>query len=538
MAGIPLSIEFPGIKSARSARYTGTLGTFPDAAIVSIVPQTELFGPDGTLVLKFGSDEFRLFDCRVDIASLRFSLNGQIIEARILDRRWPWKFGDISGHYNGVLAGVRGARLSASATAKELAALLFEAMGELNADVNAMPEDQFPGVDWECDNPAKELTKLCSLYGCAPGLRISDNRAAIFQFGHGAELPNRDEHIRSVSYSLDKPESPRSLKVCAGGTVFQMKLALVAVGQDVDASLTNIDNLSYAPSDGWESINMLDRDARFSEIDDPTARHLAEKYVFRLYQVAAMADGSLDLPGFGALTSMSQILPIRSELVDGSIGLDGSFQALPSFIDGEFAVGGDPETFTNTVRGTIWQGSFQTIGDSGLVLLSRPAFRWTEDADGIEEALLWLTTSFQVSDFDTGLLERVTLQRQISNNNTEPLVSKRFDIFATKVGRYGIEDVGAAQGATLVPDSIEDTTGDTETELGLHLDAAQKEFSTTEVAQNVVYRGLQAIDPDGLQRQVTWEVSIETGCQTWVYRNMEAEIGAPRYREKVRALLK
>src|SRR5690348_6882168 len=121
--------SFPGITQLVQASFTLSHGITPSVATLVLAPQAELPARGGTLSFTFGSVRLDFPDCRIDACSYRRDLSGLTWSLTVLDRRWKWAFGHVSGNYN---------RLRADGTIdpatekspRELAQLCLEAMGE------------------------------------------------------------------------------------------------------------------------------------------------------------------------------------------------------------------------------------------------------------------------------------------------------------------------------------------------------------------------------------------------------------------------
>src|SRR5262245_12515727 len=91
---------FPGITHLHSVSMSCRHGIAPSVAVLEIVPQADFDTETGTLVLAYDGIEIEFPDCKVDRASFARNGQGMIWRLQILDRRWRWRFGQISGRYN------------------------------------------------------------------------------------------------------------------------------------------------------------------------------------------------------------------------------------------------------------------------------------------------------------------------------------------------------------------------------------------------------------------------------------------------------
>src|SRR6185437_16062245 len=88
------------------------------------------------------------------------------------------------------------------------------------------------------------LQGLCDQLGCRIVLYLDDT-VSIVQTGIGSDLPS--DNIERASLVVDPPEIPESILVVGGRTRYQVDLFLTPVGLDVDGTIRDIWDLSYAP---------------------------------------------------------------------------------------------------------------------------------------------------------------------------------------------------------------------------------------------------------------------------------------------------
>src|SRR5262245_23514925 len=93
-------LRFPGIQQVIRWSFTLSHGAAPSVATVDVAPQAGAPAEVGTLQIVFGSLRLQFPDCVVDHALVRRSPAGMVVGLTLLDRRWKWKFGEISGRYN------------------------------------------------------------------------------------------------------------------------------------------------------------------------------------------------------------------------------------------------------------------------------------------------------------------------------------------------------------------------------------------------------------------------------------------------------
>ncbi len=281
------SIDYPGIKQIVGASYTRSQGIAPGVCLIEMAPQSlnpkdndfveiEQNGylkfqfdtvetnvsSSGTVSTKENTTQILMQGCRPDKASLRRSENNEIWQIPIFDRRWKWKFGSFSGHWNIKKNGVIESRKEK--TTRELADLCLEAMGEVDYNTKDLDELEKnkklkyrkairPEVHWDRIAPAQALEELVNSVGYRVCLGW-DDRVSIRRAGEGALLPEDD--LMSGGFESDLPEVPDSITVVGNHTMHEAAWGMEAVGLDVDGKWKPIDHLSYLPKDehgnaGW-----------------------------------------------------------------------------------------------------------------------------------------------------------------------------------------------------------------------------------------------------------------------------------------------
>jgi len=565
-------MRYPGITSIKQGSYILSHGIEPGAFTLTFPAQKNFAVKFGAVQLTYGGDTITWPDCRMDLASLKSSSSGQMMTVRILDRRWRWQFGEISGSYN--YRGPDGTiEAKSEKTPQELAKLLLKAMGETRFDVNQLPNNVFPQVEWDYSNPAEELANLCDSLGCRVVLRL-DNTVRICMLGTGAELPTG--YVTGGGYGFDPQEMPDSIKIVCAPTQFQCRLTLEAVGQDLDgfleaeadSKIVPIDDLSYNPmgqgvANGWAGQNPDSFQALIGG-NQLSARIRAQAFrtVFRWYRVKDFPNGGLELPGYGKLTDIRQILPLSDSLLVAE-SEDPRKRPLPdkAFVEGRYARRySDPITHTNTPANTRYDGSFTFNAETGVIEFGEPMFRWVHtDEDLLAPdgstivgrgsncyfpASLTVTCTFSVRDYDKRGIERHTVERKITNDKfrTGPKIVLRDDLQLNKrisygpypQGDYGISsidlltDVMESQPVETVSQIV--TNEETiETRAKYYLDAEYESLRPKE-SLSYSYAKIMKIDLDGQIQQVSWTVG-EQGAATEASKNSDFNLAVPSYQQ-------
>ena len=327
------SVIYPGIKQIVSMSYSRSHGITPDVCQIEMAPQTldpkdkdyVPIEPDGYLIFRFDTAkiatdgngittttdkrvEILMQGCRPDKASVRRSATSENWTIPVYDRRWKWKFGSFSGHWNIKKNGVIEKRKEK--TARQLADLCLEAMGEKKYVTKALDELEKekklpyrnkvrPEVHWDRIPPAQALNELVT----SLGYRIClgwDDIVRIEKYGEGELLPK--ENLISGGFDADLPEVPDSVTVVGGISYHEALWELEPVGLDIDGEWRPINHLSYTPSDKYDWVfsgppnfpGVEQKDQEVKGNNKPTAAvieyrkqqlKLAQETVFRCYRL-------------------------------------------------------------------------------------------------------------------------------------------------------------------------------------------------------------------------------------------------------------
>lgn len=530
-------ITYPGVVQAVKCRYTRSTGTQPGHAILEYLPQGGNIAASGTLEFSYGGDTVTLLNCRVDVATLLGdSEAGYTSVVKIWDRRWAWYAGgEISGAYNLRSQYSGNLETDTEKNPRELAALLLDAMGETGYDVSALPTVDRPTVEWDYSHPATELERLCEQFGVLICLKIDTDVVVLETPGVGAVLSTTDSY--SLAYAVDVEETPDSVRVVGFPVRFQSKLKLRAVGKELDGQILPINDLSYKPAAGWGIA-----DNNFLVVTNETARRYARESVFKWYQVYAQADLTQNVPGYGDVVLIENILPLDGTKLNTyhDDPISGLERADEAFIEGEWF---DTQTDTQGLVApfSLFNGDFVLDREVGLVkIFGEQLYR-----DGLirREADLYLTAAYYILDpvFRTRV-RYVNLRNLGGTNGTGPFVVKRDDIKLQYTALYtGATPTGTTSNLTEVDAQAE-----------AQLDATVAGYVNDE-AYDAKYNGLKLIEIDGLIRQVTFKMdsrdtSERGGCETCVSLNTESdpyvdrrgtrrikrEVARPKVRSRVR----
>lgn len=525
---------FPGIRTILRASYTLAHGITPGTASIEMAPQAVLPASDGTLTFFFGGVVIPLPFCRLNAFSFNRSENGLVWTVQILDRRWRWQFGRISGIYN-VRNGDETLDRTTEKTPQELATLLLTAMGEAAFDVSQLPNDTRPPVNWCYANPAQELADLCDSLGCHVVLQIN-NRVKVCRIGVGAELPNLPI-IMDASGQIDPPDGPDTIEYVVGDTVVQGAVNLEAVGLDTDGKIKKINDLSYKPSAGWggsvtgQYTNVTNSTPSSVAGQQTNPRQLAVQTVFKWYRIRSLfgtdADRKLSAElgrDFGfAFNSINQFLPLGTEILTVDPNSNPK-RNLPAFVQGTFA-DLNSSTVANSSTYADYRRPFRIIPDKGIVEFQDYVYKWSSPGSTtsqLAEALLVLVTTFPVKNH----------LRRDAHRFVRPARTGLRGITGAQV----IKEDGlslsvrfAYSGANIT--GITTNRRDVEKEADKAILAAAQRYQTKR-PYDITYAGLVPINPDGAVQQVTWSVAEGEGATTRSSRNNEYSLLFPSYNER------
>lgn len=539
MAELQGIATFPGVQGFIDATIPITDGISPSVFRLRIPPQDATLPETGTLRISFGDQVLEFIDCKVDFGTVQIDESGKTWEFSIFDRRWKWKFGAISGHYN--VRNPDGSIIpETSRTLRELASLCFREMGEEDWYDALYDSNLLVEVDWDFVNPSEALAQLCELSGYRICPRFDERFTGVFEAGLGKDLPSGG--IIDQSLTLDSPAKPEAIGVMCGKTRFEVELTLRAVGQDNDkfGTIRPIDDLQYEPYGGWEKctfgfwpVYAFARSQLGGEEVGKKALELAERSVWRWYQVV-IPDGGLEIPGYDKkLTSLRQL-----ELEDTLVSLDGDNQAAaegmdeqsttpprrrPCYVEGtwfrNFEQGnanytGSSNAPVQEIIGEPLQPQFTIDAEHRMVVFANPIYK-NIATDGMSllagPAELKLITCVTIRDPETGgAVRQWDFAIRLDNH-------KR-----VKRGKGGVanilwlkheECVCEFRDGKLAPGS------DAIDQVYYYISRESDKYKNFEAA-TAHYVGLIPIYLDGAIRQVTYEIS-ERGTTTSISLNTE-----------------
>ena len=539
-------VHFPGIIAPISATYTLNHGTDAGRIMLQCNPQPNVAFQNGPFTLQWQSTIVRIPDCR--ILSDRVTLNegGFVTAVEMEDYRWKWRYPVIDGWYN-----VRNAYQSIYAktkkTPQQLAKLLLDALGIPRSmqNVAALPNDDYPTIEWYSANVANELSALAERYGCRV-VPWPDGRVNIFRVGIGEKLPYKLD-MQCDTMGVVSPSGPDRIEVHFGPTKYRVICRLEPVGLDVDGSIKPVDELSYKPRAGWAneepgSLNVLVDSLGTDRLTGPRRfiMDIARRSLFRWYRIKLqMPNGSeFKIPGYSKkVESIAQLLPIDdrvmnvsldptkpAELKDGSQDTDQFWDSYDqTMVWGIFFRGAMPGMGVQPVFPDIhafrkkegenfyFPGGYTIDRERGIVQFDDVVYslEWNGSAWG-RRTWPTLALSFMASprDIETGELPKEKVGRDrtdITRSGTKPLVLIHPEFQLVK--KFDITTNGSIGPVTDINKKTLDKVGN------YYIDAELRKY----IKQNprtITYNGLWPIFTNGAIREVTFVMTPDSGMET------------------------
>lgn len=569
MADFRPIIDFPGIVGPKQGTYTLTRGITPGIVTIVCDPELGNLQGTGTVTLGDGRSTVSIPKCQVDQINLEFNINQQLATIPLLDRRWMWQFGSIDGRYNVTAPRVYDVpAINASGTqtgnptspddadtapsiqedtkksARELATLLFEAMGETGYDVGALPHDDFPAKEWDATNPARELESLANQYGCVVCYSPFTDKAGIVKDGVGAELPQPGvSDLQSDALSIDPPEGPRAIVVYGAPVEHQVRFQLEAVGLDFDGRVKLLDDLSYKPSGGWGSMSppfsAKYTDAVFPNL--PTGRHsrdavaLIQASVYRWYRIKhtlpMYREGECWIPVDDTESATNRkrldhivLLPYRIETAQDDLGQRNKLGATCYGI-----TKGGSANFRSTVAGDEVKASFSIDAARQLVIFNERQYRIDATTKTPVAADLILECAVNIMDNDNHQVVRsrfeFPLNQQPSSDRPrkDELAIVRDDIRQF----FRTEYIDAISNQVNVTASNETACRD---QAKYYAESEAVKFQTN-TPQVRIYNEIRPIQCDGAIQSVSWTAGLG-GISTQASRGTELQAVSIPYRQR------
>lgn len=480
-------LEWTGgnLLTVRSARMSMQLGVRPSVCSMR-VPVAAALPRTVRLSWKWKNDRFDFEDCAV-IATNADVSSAVDIDIEIHDRRWKWKDGYISGHYN-----VRNPDGSLDAatekTPQELATLLFTAMGETSPVITALPNTTRPEVEWDWDNPASQLEQLLESLGCDVALGL-DNVVRIVKIGTGADLP--EGHQVRYSLGITSDPKPHTLVAVGDGVEFQERFELEAVGLDTDGTYKLLSSLSYYPSGGFKTKNS------FSEIANVTERSLAKRTVFKCYRIKQFAAGDWDLPApYDAFTLNGPQEVLLEDGLSDYETVNGIKRRVLPYVLGNYT---DEQGDYSVTSGRRLDAQFSVDTARRMIRFSEPIYKQSTTG-AYEPADLYMDIAFRATDPDynfVGQEIRYTKEQAVTDPDNELYRVYEHNDLQLKIQ--------VPYTAVTTRDTVTSNATEINAKAQAYLDEHLAEFEG-DTPQAASYHGLVPIACDGAIHTVRWSI--------------------------------
>lgn len=578
---------WPGVRTGVvSCSYTCGHGPTPGVASLVIPYQpAATIAQEGVLRLWDGVNRpLVLKGCRVVRADRVELAAGPGLALTIEDRRWRWRYGGVDGFYNQVDSNpdpaaipytnpaIPGNDLIVSGgpyipgterTPLQLLALCLGLLGETYAFFG-VPEAARPPVDWQSANPARAAADVAEAVGCRLVYQPFADRTIVAAPGGftklSPSLPILQDHP-----GMSTPPGPTLISVRGGASLIADYLKLEAVGYEADGRVRRIEDLSYAPDDGWwnHSPNFPHMHCTVGDSGDlDTSKALAKQFVWKLFRVEAVpVDGAnrrrrkkgVVLPTFPPVADRRAI-----ELTDRVFTPDkdaaGQFKTEPARVYANSYTGTGGWRGANHAAGTAIDDQFAIDTTNGFVTFTRPLFRvWEKDAAGLSTeppdptvyrgeygntgtenrmqfrlADVYLKTSVRVRRADTWQFVPSAWSFRVAAPDAygeRPLVLRQPNLVSVAVVRRSTQGGFRLQG-------VKTNAADTRAAAEATARAEAARHQTVETASRT-YAGILTVDPDGGIEQVTWSVGGGPPMTT-VSVNTEHAVWLPPYPERRR----
>lgn len=484
--------SFPGISYPVELVYTQSLGVLPGVAVLRFLPQVGSVPVVGTMTLTWGATTVTLPNCVSDLASLRIEESGRYMQMRVFDRRERWKkAAAVSGEYNVLRAGGR----IRSKNIRELARLLFDAIGETTAVISALPTDVYPPVSWKSDDAIEAIDDLLTDAGYSVALGYGSEPVTVVRLGTGSTLPTTS--LFTSSDTVDPKFVPRYVKSHFGDTIIQGRLKLQAVSREPDGSWVPIADSSYKPADGWEKTPPYSLSPAAASLSTEQLEE-AVAYVRRAYRVIAFADDTLDRPDTGdPINAIEDIFPLFNRLLQTEdVRADTAYQ--PYRVYGKYTKDQKQETQPQTLGGVTTDiGDLVQLrrsfldGENGLLIFEDPIY-YVQGGD-YKPAELWLETTFRVRN---------------QNHGAWDFYDKSIEVVPTGTGYHNLEHEERLE-VIMEYDTSHAITGSTSNEADLDTQAAAwaaaviATYATTQASFAAYNQPVLTLRCDGAIQQVT-----------------------------------
>lgn len=481
-------------------------------------------------------------DCAFQDADFVYS-NGEELVVNLLDYRWKWQFGQISGEYNEIAGGV--IVPESKRNLRELAELCLDEMGVVARDVKLLPTNIYPTVSWDLDNPAQALESLVAEYGFSICPQIN-GKVVIAKNGVGLTLPDlRGQEIKRSFASKLIPDNiyihaqPTAWEVSIPlGRAFAIERKAAKPNESVTESIVPLEEASYMPKSGWGLEppkgfpNVAETLVNSGLSDEEKLRErdrivgLAKESVWRIFGFKfplKLPGAPFDVKSINELVFLEELLSETIvDYVSPGVGstkqLNTQVRRQRPFIYGMFNV--EDGDGTNNVEKfsheyhinhkLIFDGSFSIDRAYGVVKLSKPLFIYDakDDRATFKPPIAYLRTAVSLmSAKDRNKFRSVFMQPTGLRNGTNPMHVS---------GTPRREIILDREGKKIEKDNEEVV----EKELKEILSAKVEELQGV-LPETRTYQGFYPIELDGTIHQVSYEIDGQGFTRTIASYGME-----------------
>lgn len=241
---MPIKATFHNFRILEAFAFRRTLGVTPDVCQLMVaVPKNPKRGP-GDLTISDGRSTLRVREMHPRAWQ---KTSGEAGTLEIADLRVTWHFKPcLFGEWN--KPNEDGTPNNEESIYK-LATRCLDALDLPHGyDAARLDVEFYPHVKWEWQRPAEALASLCSMVGMDVALH-TDNKVEIVQIGVGDAPKHASNRYHRRTDGLLYDGSPRKWIVRGGRTLIETTIeGFVPVGLDIDGSVRELADLSYAPN--------------------------------------------------------------------------------------------------------------------------------------------------------------------------------------------------------------------------------------------------------------------------------------------------
>jgi hypothetical protein len=552
-------IKYGLIEGVGQMSVTRSRGIQPATIQIMLPFRPELPSGPEPVFLHDGIRSFTLPDCVFQSMDVQFS-DGLECLITLLDYRWRWQYGQVSGEYNVIRGGI--VIPDSKKSLEELAKICLKEMGVTNFDVSVLRKiDSLPSVTWDLDNPAQALESLVNQFGLVICPQLNGS-VVIAKRGVGKRLPRMIG--AEFTSTLKVQTAPDEIHIHALPTIWEVSIEIGdAVGIErskptaTDASVESIvpvDKLSYTPVTTWERENPLmfpnvglkvlpDKDA-LKELTDfeslelrreaDRIRGLAQESIWKLFTFKF----PFTLPGLSFEIKDINQIEFLDELVSETVveyetplqKKAAEVRRQKPFVYGMFYdqngfgknnVDSFSHDYDKDAR-LIYQGGFNVDKQRGLIVFSNPVYLFERNQGELiySAPKLFLRTAISVRDPKSRALWREVLKVKTGYRNDSLPMAVRGDLALEVVQQPN-------------KSKSTDNKKELEKELRKRLNA-EVERILPDVPETGSYSGFIPIELDGTIEQVSYQIDASGFATTVASFGMEHSLVVASHEERMR----